>query len=110
MTEAEWLASEDPQTMLESLRGTASERKLRLFAVGCCRQPAVHRLLQDDRSRIESARAMSSRCRHTIEAGEQLADEEKSRSELEAAAPLMPIGRIRGAHWNKVRLAPIDQA
>lgn len=49
MTEQEWLASEDPRAMLEYVRslGThprsgsldaASDRKLRLFACGCCRQ------------------------------------------------------------------------
>ncbi|OAI54111.1 hypothetical protein AYO44_15430 [Planctomycetaceae bacterium SCGC AG-212-F19] len=34
MTEAEWLACEDPQKMLTFLRGKGSERKLRLLAMG----------------------------------------------------------------------------
>jgi hypothetical protein len=38
MTEAEWLAFEDPEPMLKFLRGKATDRKLRLFACACTRR------------------------------------------------------------------------
>jgi hypothetical protein len=37
MTEQEWSESTDPWKMLDFLKGRASDRKLRLFAVACCR-------------------------------------------------------------------------
>jgi hypothetical protein len=49
MTEQEWLAGDRPIPMQEFLRRKASDRKLRLFAVACCRQ--IWHLLTDDRSR-----------------------------------------------------------
>src|SRR5947209_14256780 len=49
MNEREWLTSIEPTPMLGYLRGKASERKLRLFAVSCCRR--MWHLLPDERSR-----------------------------------------------------------
>jgi hypothetical protein len=49
MTEQEWLQATDPKPMLKFLGGRASERKLRLFSVACCRR--VYHLLTDERSR-----------------------------------------------------------
>ena len=51
MTEAEWLASGDPFSMLCYLqkRGNMSARKARLFAVACCRR--VFSFLPDDKHR-----------------------------------------------------------
>jgi hypothetical protein len=36
VTEAQWLACENPERMLRFVEGRASDRKLRLFAVACC--------------------------------------------------------------------------
>jgi hypothetical protein len=70
VTEAEWLACDDPAPMLESLRG-ASSRKLRLFAVACCRRLWEH--LADDRTR------------RAVETAEAFADGGATRADLGAA-------------------------
>jgi hypothetical protein len=75
MTEAEWLDCTDPKLMLEFLRGKASERKLRLFAVGCCRR--VRGLLTSEKSR------------KAVEVAERYVDGQTGQSEL--------LGAVRGA-------------
>lgn len=75
MTESQWLTCTDPTPMLEFLRGKASDRKLRLFAAGCCR--LVWHLLPREASK------------KAIELLEQLADRpmsEQMRAEGHAAA------------------------
>jgi hypothetical protein len=54
MTEAEWLACEDPTPMLELVSGTAGGRKLRLFGVACSRR-AWGRLDDLGRAAVEVA-------------------------------------------------------
>src|SRR5436309_3266816 len=70
MTEADWLASTDPTPMLEFLRGKASDRKLRLFACGCCRR--VYHLFDDQRSS------------NAVDVAEQFADGCATNEELDA--------------------------
>jgi hypothetical protein len=47
MTEEEWLTSEDPETMLAYLGKKATDRKLRLFSLACCRR--VWNFVKDER-------------------------------------------------------------
>jgi hypothetical protein len=77
MTDAEWLACADPTPMLEFLRGKASDRKLRLFACGCCRR--VWGLIRDERFR------------NALRAAELFADSMVTQEEmLEARGAAMP--------------------
>ncbi len=59
MTEAEWLACEDPTPMLDFLRGKTSDRKLRLFACACCRRVWDLLLRKQSRTAIEIAESQA---------------------------------------------------
>jgi hypothetical protein len=72
MTEAEWLASDNPRPMLDWLRARASDRKFRLFGCACCR--GVWPLLTNESSR------------RAVEMAERYADGEVAVEQLIAAA------------------------
>src|SRR4051794_26342227 len=77
MTEAQWLACEDePWTMLELMRERASDRKLRLFAVSCCRE------LWDQIGTVPA--------RHAVEVAERYADGQATGAELHASNEQTP--------------------
>jgi hypothetical protein len=83
MTEAEWLTCTDPEEMLEAVSDGASERKLRLFAVACCRR--IWHLLEDER------------CRQAVEIAETALDRKrKSRGDLARIEKL--IVAVQGSH------------
>jgi hypothetical protein len=72
MTEAEWLAGEDPMALLKAARYRFRHRKTRLFAVACCR--LIWHLLTDQRSR------------EAVEVAERYADGRASDEDLHRAA------------------------
>jgi hypothetical protein len=97
MSETEWLACNDPRTMLQFLRVGASERKLRLFLCACSRR--LWELLTVPALRVG------------VEVAERYADGQAEESEREAAWE-----RSRDAFWqawgqfgNEPGEAPTDE-
>lgn len=72
MTEAEWLACEEPGPMLDFLKGKASDRKVRLFSISCCRR--IWQFLDSPSSR------------NVVEVMEQVVEGAALEAHLEAAA------------------------
>src|SRR5262245_17566596 len=70
MTEREWLEQPDPQGLLEEMGARLSPRKLRLFAIACCR--TMSHLLDPVQY-------------HALWVGERHADHQASEAELRAA-------------------------
>jgi len=59
MTESEWLTSTDPEPMLKFLGKKASDRKVRLFAVACCRRVWASLEHEEFRDAVEKAEAFA---------------------------------------------------
>jgi hypothetical protein len=101
MSESEWLFSDDPNRMLGFLVGKASDRKLRLFAVACCRRiwQTLLRVAMIEEDQKEG-------CRHAAETAERYADGEASEDDLRSceieylplhAAPAAPAAFLASA-------------
>jgi hypothetical protein len=97
MTEQEWLEYTDPLPMLEFVKGKASDRKLRLFAVACCRRIWYHDQQHEHGDGINSA----------IVTGESFADGLIGKKALRRAASL--IGGV-GAYSSMASRANVKGA
>jgi hypothetical protein len=102
LDETTWLTATDPSPMLAFLReaGQASDRKLRLFSVACCRR--IWPLLADEASR------------RAVEVAERFADGSAGKAELQlahqAATALLPDADTSVDHGLDVANAAVHAA
>jgi hypothetical protein len=83
MTEDYWPTCTSPEAMLNHLTDRASPRKLRLYAIGCCRR--IWHLLKDDR------------CRHAVEIAQRFVDGRATQFDLESAGRTVAgVARVWG--------------
>jgi hypothetical protein len=90
VTEDAWVVCTDPQRMLKFLRGKASDRKLRLFACGCCR-------------RVWDALTLTP-VRRAVEAAEHYADGSVRDGELNQAHKRAISAYVRTLHRTVARM------
>lgn len=95
MTERKWLTASDPAPLLTYNRGTASDRKLRLFAVAACRTVWHH--------------FPNRRCQLAVDAAELFADGLMDENELSVARAgaldtieLIVNEQFKGVAWARV--------
>ena len=95
MTEEEWVGCTSPEEMLNHLGDRASERKLRLYAINCCRR--IWHLLTDDR------------CRHAIEVAQRYVDKRATDADLASAGLVVAASarlELPGSHMARSTYAP----
>jgi hypothetical protein len=95
VTECEWLRTEDPMEMLEFLWDKASNRKLRLVAVACCRH--VWDWLPEH-------------ARKAVETAERYADKQATRAELSRARKDVEIDEIAQGYLDGATACASDAA
>jgi hypothetical protein len=108
MTEEDWVGCTSPEAMLNYLGERASPRKLRLYAINCCRR--IWHLFRDER------------CRHAVEVAQRHVDGRATPADLVSAGQVVaaiariwgdansPHARatyaIGGAAWSATRASP----
>src|SRR5262245_25722917 len=95
MTEAEWLACEDPREIMAFLGTRCSDRQTRLVAAACCRRVWI--LLTDGR------------CRRAVEVAEAFVDGAVTGA-VRAGAEAAAVQAARASDLNDGRLAAIAAA